>query len=115
MADYKNEEGETVGTTYEVSVSAGEGEEPVFEKTYPSETAPASGDIVAEAFGEAGIEVSGGDVTRLSRQFDSLRENPTTTEWSFGFSHPSGWFVGFRQKREFAKVSETEKIEKKKE
>lgn len=115
MADYKNEEGETVGTTYQVSVSAGEGQEPLFEKTYPSETAPASGDIVNEAFESAGIEVPGDEVDRVIRKVDVVRENPTKVEQALGLGTPGGWFFGWREKRVFAKESMTEEIEKKKE
>lgn len=112
MADYKNEEGETVGTNH-FSFFAGEGEKPLFEETYTSETIPASVDIVTEASRVSGIEIPGNEIERLSRVLDIVREDPTTTAWSVGIGIGS-FFLGFKKQKEFAKVTVTEKTEKKK-
>lgn len=96
-----------------VVVSAGEDTDPYYNQSYPLHSAPASADIISETSREAGIDIPDEYGGRLIRQLDVMRENPTTTEWSFGIQIGEV-FIGFKQKREFAKISEREEIKGKK-
>lgn len=88
----------------------------LFDKSYNLPIAPTSAVMISEAKRKPAIKALRGYEEyeeRLVRTMNLMREYPTTTEWSLGI-HIGDLFLGFRQKREFAKVHEKEDIEKRK-